>query len=94
MAAAGCVAARATRTHERQRTTLFFFPPPLRPLTIPFFSSAIRKHETHAHTHTHTRARYGSASIAAGQGPYLYLPKMESHLEARLWNHAFNAAQV
>jgi malate synthase len=28
-----------------------------------------------------------------GQGPYFYLPKMESHLEARLWNDAFNLAQ-
>jgi len=28
-----------------------------------------------------------------GTGPYLYLPKMESHLEARLWNDVFNAAQ-
>jgi malate synthase len=34
------------------------------------------------------------ASLAAGQGPYFYLPKMESHLEARLWNQAFNLAQV
>jgi malate synthase len=24
---------------------------------------------------------------------YLYLPKMESHLEARLWNDVFNVAQ-
>jgi len=28
-----------------------------------------------------------------GTGPYLYLPKMESHLEARLWNEVFIAAQ-
>ncbi|HWW33009.1 MAG TPA: malate synthase A, partial [Steroidobacteraceae bacterium] len=28
-----------------------------------------------------------------GTGPYLYLPKMESHLEARLWNDVFLAAQ-
>jgi len=28
-----------------------------------------------------------------GTGPYLYLPKMESHLEARLWNEVFLAAQ-
>jgi malate synthase len=28
-----------------------------------------------------------------GSGPYFYLPKMESHLEARLWNDAFNLAQ-
>jgi malate synthase len=28
-----------------------------------------------------------------GGGPYFYLPKMESHLEARLWNDAFNLAQ-
>jgi len=33
------------------------------------------------------------SSLAAGQGPYFYLPKMESHLEARLWNDVFNAAQ-
>ena len=29
----------------------------------------------------------------AGTGPYFYLPKMESHLEARLWNEVFLAAQ-
>ena len=28
-----------------------------------------------------------------GKGPYFYLPKMESHLEARLWNDAFQLAQ-
>jgi malate synthase len=28
-----------------------------------------------------------------GSGPYFYLPKMESHLEARLWNSVFNSAQ-
>ncbi|TLY61363.1 MAG: malate synthase A [Gammaproteobacteria bacterium] len=28
-----------------------------------------------------------------GSGPYFYLPKMESHLEARLWNDVFLAAQ-
>jgi malate synthase len=27
-----------------------------------------------------------------GSGPYFYLPKLESHLEARLWNDVFNAA--
>ncbi len=31
--------------------------------------------------------------IARGSGPYFYLPKLESHLEARLWNHIFVAAQ-
>jgi malate synthase len=31
--------------------------------------------------------------IARGSGPYFYLPKMESHLEARLWNDVFNHAQ-
>jgi len=30
---------------------------------------------------------------ANGTGPYFYLPKMESHLEARLWNDIFVAAQ-
>ncbi|MCY3558581.1 MAG: malate synthase A [Chloroflexi bacterium] len=31
--------------------------------------------------------------IARGTGPYFYLPKLESHLEARLWNDAFVKAQ-
>lgn len=34
----------------------------------------------------HERLRRGSA-------PYFYLPKLESHLEARLWNDVFNFAQ-
>jgi malate synthase len=33
------------------------------------------------------------ATLAAGTGPYFYLPKMESHLEARLWNDVFVHAQ-
>jgi len=33
------------------------------------------------------------ATLAAGSGPYFYLPKMESHLEARLWNDVFVYAQ-
>jgi malate synthase len=28
-----------------------------------------------------------------GTGPYFYLPKLESHLEAKLWNDVFNMAQ-
>src|ERR687886_1269792 len=31
--------------------------------------------------------------IERGSGPYFYLPKLESHREARLWNDVFNAAQ-
>ncbi|WP_342612583.1 malate synthase A [Terriglobus roseus] len=31
--------------------------------------------------------------LARGSGPYFYLPKMESHLEARLWNDAIVFAQ-
>ncbi len=31
--------------------------------------------------------------ISKGTGPYFYLPKMENHLEARLWNDVFNSAQ-
>ena len=31
--------------------------------------------------------------LARGTGPYFYLPKMENHLEARLWNDVFNYAQ-
>src|ERR1700688_1283631 len=32
--------------------------------------------------------------LAKGSGPYFYLPKMESHLEARLWNEVFLQAQA
>src|ERR1700674_1842565 len=31
--------------------------------------------------------------LKKGSGPYFYLPKLESHLEARLWNDVFNIAQ-
>ena len=31
--------------------------------------------------------------IAGGRGPYFYLPKIENHLEARLWNDIFILAQ-
>jgi malate synthase len=31
--------------------------------------------------------------LARGSGPYFYLPKLESHLEARLWNDVFVATQ-
>jgi malate synthase len=31
--------------------------------------------------------------VARGTGPYFYLPKLESHLEARLWNDIFVTAQ-
>ena len=31
--------------------------------------------------------------IDRGSGPYFYLPKMEHHPEARLWNDVFNSAQ-
>src|SRR5450755_4675851 len=33
------------------------------------------------------------ALLSKGTGPYFYLPKMESHLEARLWNDVFCLAQ-
>jgi malate synthase len=35
----------------------------------------------------------GRELIARGAGPYFYLPKLQSHLEARLWNDVFTAAQ-
>jgi malate synthase len=34
-----------------------------------------------------------AALLAKGSGPYFYLPKLESHLEARWWNHVFRHAQ-
>ena len=33
------------------------------------------------------------AALDRGTGPYFYLPKLESHLEARLWNDVFVFAQ-
>lgn len=33
------------------------------------------------------------ALLDRGSGPYFYLPKLENHLEARLWNDVFNYAQ-
>ena len=36
----------------------------------------------------------GAAAIEAGSGPYLYLAKLESHHEARLWNDVFVHAQA
>lgn len=35
----------------------------------------------------------GRQAIEEGSGPYFYLPKLESHLEARLWNDVFVSAQ-
>jgi malate synthase len=32
--------------------------------------------------------------VQRGSGPYFYLPKMESHIEARLWNDVFVRAQA
>jgi malate synthase len=37
--------------------------------------------------------RNAKALIQKGTAPYFYLPKMESHLEARLWNDVFNFSQ-
>jgi malate synthase len=34
------------------------------------------------------------ATLSSGSGPYFYLPKLETHLEARLWNDVFVAAQA
>ncbi|HEU5261798.1 MAG TPA: malate synthase A [Gemmatimonadales bacterium] len=34
-----------------------------------------------------------AALVSKGSGPYFYLPKLESHLEARLWNDVFSFAQ-
>ncbi|HWJ33430.1 MAG TPA: malate synthase A [Gaiellaceae bacterium] len=33
------------------------------------------------------------AQLERGSGPYFYLPKLESHLEARLWNDVFARAE-
>src|SRR5215468_5066570 len=38
-------------------------------------------------------AACGQRQIDKGKGPYFYLAKTESHLEARLWNDAFILAQ-
>ena len=38
-------------------------------------------------------ARNAERLLERGTGPYFYVPKLESHLEARLWNDAFVLAQ-
>jgi malate synthase len=38
-------------------------------------------------------SRNAERLLERGTGPYFYLPKLESHLEARLWNDAFELAQ-
>jgi malate synthase len=35
----------------------------------------------------------GRRLLDKGSGPYLYVPKLESHLEARLWNDVFDLAE-
>jgi malate synthase len=35
----------------------------------------------------------GAELLRRGSGPYFYIPKLESHLEARLWNDVFTFAQ-
>jgi malate synthase len=37
--------------------------------------------------------RNAAELLERGSGPYFYLPKMESHLEARLWRDAFRIAE-
>ena len=38
-------------------------------------------------------ARNATRLLERGTGPYFYLPKLESHLEARLWNDVFRFSQ-
>ncbi|WP_309130901.1 malate synthase A [Brevibacterium sp.] len=38
-------------------------------------------------------ATAGQLQLEKGKGPYFYLAKMESHLEARLWNQVFDLAE-
>ena len=38
-------------------------------------------------------ANAGREQVGHGLGPYYYLPKLESHLEARLWDEAFSFAE-
>ena len=35
-----------------------------------------------------------SRTLNKGTGPYFYLPKIENHLEARLWNEIFSYATL
>ncbi|MDP6391068.1 MAG: malate synthase A [Alphaproteobacteria bacterium] len=51
------------------------------PVSAALFDFALYLYHNHA------------ALEAKGTGPYFYLPKIENHLEARLWNDVFNAAQ-
>ncbi len=39
------------------------------------------------------QASYLRHTLTCNAGPYFYLPKMQSHKEARLWNDVFVEAQ-
>lgn len=52
-----------------------------RPVSASFFDFGVYFH------------RNSERLLARGSGPYFYLPKLESHLEARLWNDVFCFAQ-
>jgi Malate synthase/Putative auto-transporter adhesin, head GIN domain len=63
-------------------------------------SGKYRAAELASNTATATISGSGDAEVMVadqlrvnGSGPYFYLPKMESHLEARLWNDVFTFAQ-
>ena len=44
-------------------------------------------------TSASTSSTTPASCCARGSGPYFYLPKLENHLEARLWNEVFDLAQ-
>ena len=56
------------------------------------WSTASRSCRRRCSTSASTSSTTPSRCIAKGSGPYFYLPKTESYLEARLWNDVFNHA--
>jgi len=59
-------------------------------------STSVRGSGVALHQHSRIEGRHVLVEqqlITHGDGPYFGLPKLEVHLEARLWNNVFNLVQ-
>jgi malate synthase len=83
---------RVYRLHDGELATIVFRP---RGWHLPEKHVLVDGHQTSASLVDFALylAGCGQLQVDRGLGPYFYLPKMESHLEARMWNDAFLLAQ-
>ena len=84
--------AQALHAHRKPRRPLR--PPPrLAPRGAPPRRRSANSSPALSSTSASTSSTTRASSLSRGSGPYFYLPKLESHLEARLWNDIFLRAQ-